>query len=102
MVTESLRASSKGGADELVIPMLLTGHRYLNASTLLAYAYLQRIAQDGMRGRFQYKDMAAFLGRSIAQCKKCTSELREAGLIDTKWASREAVMHFVLLETDKT
>ncbi len=101
MATESFGASSKERADELVIPMLLMGHRYLNSSTLLAYAYLQRIAQDGMRGQFHYKDMAVFLGRSIAQCKKYTSELREAGLIDTKRASRGAVMHFVLLEIDK-
>ena len=101
MATESLRASSKGRADELVIPMLLMGHRYINSSAILGYAYLQRIAQDGMRGQFHYKDMAAFPGRSIAQCKKYTSELREAGLIETKWASRGAVMQFVLLETDK-
>ncbi len=98
MATESLRASSKGRADELVIPMLLMGHRYINSSAILGYAYLQRM---GMRGQFHYKDMAAFLGRSIAQCKKYTSELREAGLIETKWASRGAVMQFVLLETDK-
>ena len=101
MAIDSSSGSLKERADEFVIPMLLTGHRYLNSSTLLGYAYLQRIAQDGMRGQFQYKDMATFLERSIAQCKKCTSELREAGLIETKWASREAVMHFVLLETDK-
>ncbi len=102
MAIDSSSGNLKERSDEFVVPMLLVGHRYLNSSTLLAYAYLQRSAQDGTRGQFQYKDMARFLERSIGQCKKCTSELREAGLIDTKWASREAVMYFVLLETDKT
>jgi hypothetical protein len=101
MAINSSAGSLKERADELVIPMLFMRHRYITSSTVLAYAYLKQIAHDGMRGQFHYKEMATFLGRSIGQCKKYMRELKEAGLIDTSWASREAVVHFVLLETDK-
>ncbi|MFQ6024764.1 MAG: hypothetical protein ACE5NW_18780 [Acidiferrobacterales bacterium] len=101
MGINSSASSLQKSAEELVIPMLFMRHRYINSSAVLAYAHLKQIAHDGVRGHFQYKDMARFLGRSIGQCKKYMRELKEAGLIDTSWASREAVLHFVLLETDK-
>ncbi len=64
MASDCFGGHPKEPSDELVIPMLLMRYRYICSSAVLAYAYLHQLAPN-------------------------TRELREAGLIDTAWASRE-------------